>query len=314
MSLAESFAGIDISKFHLDIHVLPEGRTWRVAHTAEAVEALALELKRLRARRIVFEATGGYERPLRRIFAKHELACSQINPRQARRFAQSRGILAKTDRIDARVLAEYGRLFEPAPTPAPSPEQERLDALLTRRAQLVEMRKQERTRLKQAADESIVPDIEQHAEYLTRMIRKIEEEIRALIRAVPAFKTAFERLLSAPGVGFVSAALLLARMPELGHLSRHGIAALAGLAPHPCDSGAMRGKRMIWGGRKSIRDALFMAATAAARSSACFKTVYNALRERGKAHKVAIIAIARRLLVTLNAMMRDKVPFSCQNT
>jgi transposase len=312
MSVTESFAGIDISKTHLDIHVLPAGRTWRVDNTEQSVSKLAAELARLNVRLAVFEATGGYERLLHRVLGRCGLVCHRANPRQVRRFAQSLGRLAKTDRIDARVLAEFGHRLGPAPTPPPSAEQEHLDVLLTRRAQLVEMRKQERTSIQQVKDESVRAGIEHHAEYLTEKIRKIEGEIRTLIRSKPVYKAAYELLLSAPGVGFVNAALLIARMPELGLLCRYRIAALAGLAPHACDSGAMRGKRMIWGGRKSIRDALFMAATSASRSNAHFKAIYEALRERGKAHKVAIIAIARKLIVILNAMMRDNAPYSCE--
>lgn len=312
MSVAESFAGIDISKNHLDIHVLPAGKTWRVGNTEQSVPKLAAELARLKVRLVIFEATGGYERLLRRVLGRCGLTCHRANPRQVRRFAQSLGKLAKTDRIDAYMLAEYGRTLKPASTPPPSPEQERLDALLTRRAQLVEMRKQEYTRAKQANDTFVRAGIEHHSEDLTKDVRKIEDEIRALIRSKPALRAAYALLLSAPGVGFVNASLLLARMPELGQLCRYRIAALAGLAPHACDSGAMRGRRMIWGGRKSIRDGLFMAATSAARSSAHFKAIYQALRERGKAHKVAIIAIARKLIIMLNAMMRDNAPYSCE--
>ena len=298
------FVGIDVSKHHLDIF---EGsRTERVANTAQSVTDLA---RRWHDRFVLFEATGRYDRCLRQALEAHGVAFARVNPARARDFARAAGWLAKTDRIDARMLAAMAQSLGPARERASDPEREALARAHKRRDQLVHTRQQERTRLSECDDDGLRSDIEMHVRWLDAHIADWDVEIARLLAQSPALAQDARRLRSIVGLGPVAATTLLALVPELGSLSPKKIAALAGLAPFNADSGQFRGQRRIKGGRKRVRDALYMAAVAAARYNPRLKPLYVRLRAAHKPVKVALIAVARKLLVIANALLRDKTVF-----
>ena len=307
MTLHQTTLGIDVSKARLDAHLLPDGFARSVANDPGGIAALVAFARERRAF-IVLEATARLDQPLTRALEKAGLAFHRANPKRARDFARSAGLLAKTDAVDARMLALYGRALDLRPAQPIDPERLALQGLVARRDQLVAMRKAERVRLQASADPQI-------AQSLEAMITVLDEQITAFDRridqamAAPALKADHALIRSAPGIGPVAASVILALMPELGRVDRRAVASLAGLAPIARDSGLMRGKRHVQGGRKRVRDALYMAALAASRSG-CWKQTYERLRSLGKAPKQAIIAVARKLLVALNAALRDRKPFS----
>ena len=307
MTIAACIVGIDVSKQWLDCFVSPAERHDRFSNDGKGHAALVALLAGQDGF-CVLEATGRYDRALCRHLHEAGQPFHRANPRKARQFARAAGFLAKTDRVDACMLARYGAAMALPAEKRPEPEQEQLRDLTDRRDQLVEMRKSERIRLAQPhadwLEESILPVIAM----LDRQIVALERRMETLLASTRALATRKAILCSAPGIGPVTAAVLLAHLPELGHRDRRAISALAGLAPIACDSGTMRAKRCIWGGRKRVRDALYMAALAACRSGP-FKAVSKAMRDRGKPAKLVIIAIARRLLVALNAAIRDNIPF-----
>jgi transposase len=290
--------GCDVSKQTLD--VFDQGVSESIANTPAACAALAA---RLTGRFVVFEATGGYDRALREALTAAGVGFSRINPGRARDFARAAGFLAKTDKVDARMLAMFGKALEPAAETAPDPAREKLADLVKRRDQLVKMRAQERVRAGEAP--ALRDDIEAHVRWLDARIEHLEAAIAALCKSAETLKRTIAQLKSAPGVGQVTATVLVALMPELGARSPKTIAALAGLAPINADSGQTRGQRRIRGGRRRVREALYMAAISAARSNSRYGAFYRRLREAGKAPKAAIIAVARKLLISLNAMLRD---------
>jgi len=304
--------GIDVAKHHLDGFDEAENRLWRVANAAEPVAALVGSLQG-RGVLVVFEATGAYDAVLRHALRQAGVPFARVNPARARAFAKAAGHLAKTDAIDARLLAQMGAGLRLEPDPAPNPERERLAALHKRRDQLVAMRQQERTRLSEIGDPQLDPQLEiglkDHLAWLDGAIARIEEIIRAALAACAPLREDERLLRSAPGVGPVTATTLLALMPELGSRSSGTIAALAGLAPFNADSGEHRGTRRIQGGRRRVRQALYMAAVSAARTSPPFLDLYQRLRAKGKPAKLALIAVARKLLVTLNAMLKTRTEF-----
>lgn len=307
MNISPGFVGIDVSKSSLDVFDATVGRGERVENSSAAIGAL-IERWRSKGVFVLFEATGSYDRCLQRSLASAGILFARVNPLRARDFARAAGFLAKTDAVDAKMLAAMAeRLRPPASTP-PEAERERLRLLHRRRDQLVFMRKQERTRACEAQTIEEQRDIRRHITWLSAEIKAIEARIRSLIAQVRSLKEAWDRLRSAPGIGPVAATTLLALMPELGTRSPKTIAALAGLAPFNRDSGKDRGKRTISGGRKRVRDALYIAALAAKRSPH-FAAKYRSFLAAGKAPKLALIAIARKLLIALNAMVRDQTPF-----
>jgi transposase len=308
MSIHPGVVGIDISKFHLDLFDPRVGRPERIDNTAEAAAALAGRLAAA-GDRAVMEATGSYDRALREALRTAGVGFSRVNPGQARAFARAAGFLAKTDAVDARMLALMGQALELRPDAAPEAERERLGRLHRRRDQLVAMRAQERNRRKEWADEEIAASIDEHIAWLARQIAELDGQIRRLIRSSPMLSPLEQLLRSIPGVGPVAAVSAIALVPELGRRSPKTIAALVGLAPYNADSGARRGQRSIRGGRKRVRDAFYMAAVAASRSDGRFGRFYAALRQAGKPPKVAFIALARKLLVTANALVRDQLVF-----
>ncbi len=309
MIISPDFIGIDISKSSLDVFDTAIGRRERIANASAAIAAL---IERLRCRRVfvLFEATGRYDRLLRGALERAQITFARVNPQRARDFARAAGFLAKTDAVDARMLAMMAERLRPRTEAPLEPTRERLRALHKRRDQLVHMRTQERARFSEAGDDEERSDIERHIAWLSAQIKTFDKRIRALIAAVRELAQLHARLRKAPGIGPVAAATLMALMPELGTRSPKAIAALAGLAPFNRDSGALRGKRSISGGRKRVRDALYMAALTATRSSPHFAAIYKAFVAAGKPKKLAIIAIARKLLTTLNAMIRDNADFN----
>jgi len=305
MTLHPNYIGCDISKHHLDFHDPSTRRSWRIDNSEVAIAALAGTLDDSSVF-IVMEATGGYDRLLRYGLAERRVRFCRVNPTMARRFAQARGRRAKTDALDAAMLAELGRLFQPAAEPDPCETRDRLTALARRRDQLVAMRAVEKTRLQEAGDADIAACIRDLIAHLTTKVTQAEAAIATLIKEDNRLKGEWRLLTSAPGIGPVAATTLLALMPELGTASPKRIAALAGLAPYNHDSGMLKGKRCIAGGRRRVRKALYMAALSAIRTCSRMNDFYKRIAERAAAKKIAVIAVARKLLTCLNAMLRDR--------
>lgn len=307
MTIPLGFAGIDVSKSTLDIFDASCGRHTRIVNAPEPIASF-LERWHGKAVFVVFEATGHYDRLLQTALHAAGIGFARVNPQRARAFARAAGFLAKTDAVDARMLAMMAERLRPrADEPVLA---ERLRMLHRRRDQLVHIRQQERTRLSEAYETEERDNLAVHIVFLSDQIKRLDIRIRQPIASVAALKLAASKLRNAPGIGPVAAATLLALLPELGSRSPKQIAALAGLAPFNRDSGIERGKRTICGGRKRVRDALYMAALAAVRSSNHLRNTYNRLVAAGKAKKLALIAVARKLLIALNAMLRDGTAFN----
>ena len=308
MTIALAMLGIDVSQTRLDAYAHPAGQAEALANDARGIARLVARAQELGAF-VVLEATSSYDQALIRALESAGAPFHRANPRKARQFAQAAGFLAKTDQVDARMLAAYGAALALRPTSPLSAARLQLKALVSRRDQLVELRKMERTRLAAAGPDWLTGSLRALIETLSGQIADIDRRIETCVKADAELAEGWTRARSAPGVGPVAASVLLADMPELGLTDRRGVAALAGLAPLACDSGAFKGRRKIWGGRKRVRDALYMAALSAVRSGP-FKPTYQRMVADGKAPKLAIIAIARKLLVALNAAFRDKATFS----
>lgn len=308
MTLYHRVIGIDVSSRHLDLFDSASAKTWQLANERAALDDWLSELGGAEAF-VVFEATGGYDAVLRAALEASGRPFARVNPAQARAFAQACGYLAKTDRIDARMLAEMGQRLEPRPDTPGCPKRRELQALGRRRAQLVSMRAEEKTRLKQTAETDLAQNLRDHIEWLTRAIKDIERRIQTLIAETEATDQDYKLITSVPGIGPVTATTLIAMMPELGQLSRRAVAALAGIAPLNNDSGIRRGQRTIKGGRREVRRNLYMAAVAATRGASRFAQFYRNLKARGLPSKVALVATARKILVTLNAMLKTRTIF-----
>lgn len=307
MNIPPGHIGIDIAKHHLDVFDPAVGRAVRVPNTPAAIAAL-LAPWHGKPVRVLFEATGAYDRALRAALAASGVGFARVNPRQARDFARAAGFLAKTDAVDAKMLAAMAHCLNPPAAAAQEPARQRLALLHKRRDQLVAARQQEKTRRHDVPAE-LAADIDRHIAWLGADIAALDTRIAALFAEQRQLQHAQRLLRSAPGVGPVTAATLIALLPELGSRSPQTIAALAGLAPINVESGQFRGQSHIRGGRKRVRDALYMAALAAARSRSRFAHTYQALRAAGKPKKLALVALARKLLLTLNAMLRDNLAF-----
>lgn len=303
--------GIDVSKATLDVAVLPENRIWQVAREEIAIASLVAELRDLSPRLIVLEATGGLEAPVTAALATAGLPVVVVNPRQARDFAKATGALAKTDTLDARVLARLGETLKPTVRPLKDEETRALEALLTRRRQLVEMLTMEKNRLALASP-PVRRDIAAHIDWLTKRLKDVDGDLRATIEASDFWRLKDEVIRSVPGAGRVLSLTLLASLPELGALNRREIAALAGLAPFNRDSGVWRGERHIFGGRAAVRTALYMATLAAIRCNPAIRGFHVRLRAAGKKPKIAITACMRKLLTILNAMVRSNTPWQAR--
>ena len=300
--------GIDVSAAGLDVAARPGGAAWAVANDEAGAAALVARLRGLAPALVVLEATGGLELPAVGALAAAGLPVAVVNPRQVRDFARATGTLAKTDRLDAAVLARFAEAVRPAPRPLPDADARELAALLARRRQVVEMLTAERNRRRAAAGR-VRAQIEAHLAWLAGQLDELDRELAAAVRASPAWRAKEDLLRGVPGVGPVLALTLLAGLPELGRLDRRGIAALAGVAPLNRDSGALRGKRAVWGGRAPVRAALYMAAVVAARHNPVIRAFYGRLVAAGKPKKVALTACMRKLLTILNAMLRDGAPW-----
>ena len=300
--MTQDIIGVDIAKNWIDIHRLSTGQGKRLATTRPALLRFAAQAGDVL---VVFEASGGYERPLMEALVEAGVPFARVNPRQAREFARATGRLAKTDRVDAAMLAEMGRALRLKPSPPGAPERIRLAELMARRDDLGDMRRREANRMKQARDAWIRKDIKAMLRALERRLVRVEAEINAQIEADETLARAAARLQSMPGIGPILAASLVARLPELGRLDRRAIASLAGLAPHACDSGVFRGKRRVWGGRAEVRRSLYLAGFIASRYDPRLRAFRQRLETAGKPAKVAIVAVARKLLTILNAMFRD---------
>lgn len=308
MTITPDVVGIDVSKHHLDVFDAALGRGERIPNNPEAVTKLAARWAKADAF-VLFEATGHYDLALRRALDAAGVRFARVNPARARDFARASGVLAKTDRVDARMLADMAQKLRPAADPKADPDREHLALLHKRRDQLVLIRKQERTRATECNDPGIAEGLADHIAWLSQKIAALEGEIAKLIKGSVMLAQKERRLRSVPGIGPVNAATLLALAPELGSRSEKQIAALAGLAPINRDSGSFRGKRSIGGGRKRLRDALYLAAVTASQSKTRLGRFYRALRDAGKAAKQALIALARKIIVILNAIIRHDVPF-----
>jgi transposase len=308
MIIAPGFVGIDISKQHLDVFDAALGRPVRVANTADGVVTLVADWAR-RDAFVLFEATGRYDRDLGRMLAAAGVRFARTNPARARDFARAAGFLAKTDAVDARMLAAMAQCLRPPCRETGTAAREQLAALNKRRDQLVATRQQERTRQREGIDPLAQQSIAAHLTWLDAAIQILQAQIAAAIACEEELERDRRLLTSVPGVGPVTASTLLALLPELGQRSPKQVAALAGLAPFNNDSGIRRGQRSIRGGRKRVRDALYVAAFIATRHASRFKDAFAAFIAAGKPRKLAIIAIARKLLTVLNAILRDRQPF-----
>lgn len=309
MTPAPVYVGIDVAKSRLDVSVRPSGARWTVSADAD-LSSLLSRLQALTPALIVVEATGGYEVPTVSALATAGLPVVVVNPRQVRDFAKACGILAKTDAIDADVLALFGERVQPVVRPFPDPALEALSALVARRRQLVEMLVAERLRRSQMRDPTVRRDIVRHIRWLERRLAQTTRDIGRLLETTPAWRVKDNLLQSAPGVGPSTAAVLIAELPELGDLNRREIAALVGVAPFNRDSGTLSGGRRIWGGRTTVRGALYMATLVATRFNPVIRGFYVRLLGQGKRKKVALIAAMRKLLTILNAMVKHQQSWS----
>lgn len=305
------FIGIDVAKAQLDIAVRPSGARWAVPNDASGVTTLVDRVQALQPTLIVLEATGGLERAVTGALATAGLPVVVVNPRQVRDFARATGQLAKTDALDARALAHFADVIRPTPRPLPDAQTQELRALLGRRQQLIVMRPAEQNRLG-GTGERLTKDIEAHVTWLNERLAMLDDDIETMLRASPLWRENDDLLQSAPGIGPVCARTLLLELPELGRLTRQQIAALVGVAPLNCDSGTLRGRRTIWGGRAHVRTVLYMGTLVATRHNPRIKAFYERLLAAGKVKKVALTACMHKFLTILNAMLKHRTPWHAQ--
>lgn len=303
MDPAPLYAGIDVSKDRLDIALRPVSDAFSFSNDDPGIAQTVTLLADLQPALVVLEATGGLELPLVGALAASDLPVVVVNPRQVRDFARAIGKLAKTDAIDARVLAQFAEAVRPQVRPLPDVATQELRGLLMRRQQMVEMVVAEKNRLR-SAPRRVRPHIQEHITWLEGHLEGLDRELSDFLRSSPLWREKEELLRSVPGVGPILTVTLLATLPELGSLNRHQIAALAGVAPFNRDSGTLRGKRTVWGGRPHVRSALYMATLVATRFNPVIHSFYQRLCAAGKPKKVALIACMRKLLTILNAMLK----------
>jgi transposase len=303
------FVGIDVSKDHLDVHIHPTGAALRVSHDDAGFVTLLERLRSVAPTVVVLEATGGYEVTVAATLASAGLPVAVVNPRQIRDFARATGQLAKTDTLDARVIALFAAAVRPAARSLPDEHAQALGELIARRRQLVDMLGAEHNRRRLLRDRRLQRHLQAHIDWLEEALRRLDHDLTTLIRSSPVWREADDLLRSVPGIGPVTATTLIADLPELGRLDRRRIAALVGLAPFARDSGAFRGRRMISGGRAHIRRVLYMATLTAIKHNPAIRVFYRRLVAAGRPGKVALIAAMRKLLTVLNAMLRDRRPW-----
>lgn len=305
----DSFVGIDVSSQTLDVCLLPTGEAFSENNSGKGLERLARRLKQTKPTLVVLEATGGYERALVLALAEAAVPTAVVNPRQVRDFARARGILAKTDSIDARVLAQFARDLRPATSEAPSERQLELEELLARRRQLIAIRTAEKNRRQQVRGRTVVSSVKTLLRTLDHEVSQLEERIAELLQQCAVAVEKLRLLTSTPGIGPTVGQTLVIDLPQLGRLNRREIASLVGVAPLNWDSGQRRGRRSVWGGRSHVRSALYMAVLAALRCNAVVRRFYDRLRAAGKPAKVALTACMRKLLTILNTMLAKNTPW-----
>jgi transposase len=297
------YVGIDVAKARVDVALGRQGAVFQVARDDKGLAELVKRLKEAKPELVVMEATGGLQLPVAAALSVAGLSVAVVNPRQVREFARAAGKLAKTDALDARVLAHLGEALKPPVRPLLDEETLKLEALLTRRRQMVEMLVAEKNRL-QVAHAAARPLIKKHVDWLEEQLEQVDKDLGSAVRDSPMWRDKDDILRSVPGVGRVLAITLMAELPELGRLNRKQVAALAGVAPHACDSGTLKGKRRVWGGRAALRASLYMATLSAVRCNKPVRALYERLTQAGKPKKVALVACMRKLLTILNAMVR----------
>jgi transposase len=305
----EQWVGIDVSKAHLDVFIYPMGEQWQSGNSESGIAEIVKTLTSISVALVVLEATGGLEQAVTEALTQAGVAVVVSNPRRVRDFAKAMGKLAKTDRIDAQVLARYGEAVRPEVRSFASEQAKELQDWVLRRQQLVEMVSAERNRKSSARSEGAKEQIERHIEWLQGEVKALDQEIQRQLNQSQHWQQQQALLQSVPGVGVVTASTMIALLPELGQLTRQQIASLVGVAPMNCDSGKMRGKRFIMGGRSSVRSVLYMAALVATQFNPVIRAFYQRLLAQGKAKKLALVACMRKLLVMLNAMMKHRQPW-----
>jgi transposase len=312
-SNSSKWVGIDVSKASLDVFVQPTGAAWQLANTPVQIDALGEQLTALAAERIVLEASGGYEALVVAALASRQLPVVVVNPRQVRDFARAMGQLAKTDRIDAQVLARFGEAIRPELRAMPDATTRTVRALVSRRRQLQEMLVAEQNRLISAAvqdaPEPLREQLGEHIDWLRRQVSDVDDELRRELQASPVWRERENLLRTIPGIGPVTSATLLSQLPELGQLDRKAIAKLVGVAPLNRDSGTLHGARRVWGGRAGVRAVLYMAALVATRYNPLIRGFYERLKAAGKPKKVALVACMHKLLLLCNSVLRSNSPW-----
>jgi transposase len=302
------YVGIDVSQERLDIATTAKAKRWSVRYDEDGLRTLGKHLQHLKPQSIIVEATGKLERSLVAALAAEGLPVAVVNPRQVRDFAKALGILAKNDHLDAHVLARFGQTTQPQVRPLPDEARQALADTVTRRRQLVEMITMERNRLPRSVPR-VRCHIEQHIQWLEQQIKDVDDDLKRMLQQSPHWQESYDLLQSVPGIGPTTAAVLVAQLPELGHLTHKQIAALVGVAPFCRDSGTLRGQRTVWGGRSSVRTALYMATLVAVRYNGRLKGFYQRLIAAGKAKKVALVAAMHKLLKILNALLKNGTPW-----
>ena len=302
------YVGIDVSKSRLDIALGENGEVWHVRNDGEGFEILVKKLEEIEPKMIVIESTGGYERPVMYAMGNAGLPVAQVNPRRVREFAKAIGLLAKTDKIDARLLARFGRDAKPNLTNLPTEEEQYLSELLSRRRQILDMITAENNRLPTASP-AMQKQIEEHIVWLEKSLKDLDKDIDNFNRQDQTRDEKGKLIQSIKGVGRITAATIIADLPEIGKVKDKKISALVGVAPFNNDSGRMRGRRRVKGGRPEVRKVLYMSAVSAVQWNPYIKDYYNALLSRGKLKKVALVACMHKILIILNAMVRDGTPY-----
>ena len=310
LEISSIFIGIDVSKARLDIAMRPSGERESVSNDEAGIKGLVKRLEQIHPTLIVLEATGGIERQLTGALASAQLPVAVVNPRQVRDFAKATGQLAKTDTIDAVVLARFAEAVRPAVRPLPDEVSLELRALIGRRRQITEMMVAQANRLNGAASKVVKKRIDAHIRWLQSELERADKDLDQSIRQSPIWQEKEDLLKSVPGIGPVISRSLIADLPELGQLNPKQIAALVGIAPLNRDSGTLRGRRRVWGGRAAVRAMLYMAALVASRRNAVIRAFYTRLRNAGKAPKVALVACMRKLLTILNSMVKHNAYWS----
>jgi transposase len=309
-----TWIGIDVSKASLDVAVSPTGEAWQTDRTPAGLSSLVDRVRALRPERIVLEATGGYEAVVAAALATNDLPVVIVNPRQVRDFARATGQLAKTDCIDAQVLAHFAEAIRPEARPLPDATTRALSALVARRRQLQEMLTAEQNRLMAAAvqdgPEPLREQLGEHIDWLRRQLKQLDDDLNQQVQSSPLWREREQLLRTIPGIGKIVSATLLSQLPELGQLDRKAIAKLVGVAPLNNDSGTFHGRRRIWGGRAAVRAALYMGALVATRYNPPIRAFYTRLLAAGKPRKVALVACMRKLLLQAHAVLRTNTPWS----